>query len=230
MKIKHFILFFAILALSACTQAASSEQPTITSAPTNTSVPTDAPAPASPMATAVVTQAEVIDKIEAICFRNSDETRLLINDIQGYCLQYPVGYDIVFSSDMDIMLMKRSVLNSLDPSLFIHVEPSNGRTVEQAADQLIADYSVPSLEVKRASLEIDQEQAIMLDGLTGQDINRQVVVLHNDRLYHLTIMPMEGSPDVHTQAEALYNTLIQSFNFRPETNLCPDCPPPTERP
>jgi hypothetical protein len=94
----------------------------------------------------------------------------------------------------------------------------------------VADYSVPGLEVKRVPLVIDQEQAIMLDGLTGESPNRQVVVLHNDRLYHMTIIPMEGSPGINAQAEALYNTLIQSFTFRPETNLCPDCPPPTETP
>jgi hypothetical protein len=131
---------------------------------------------------------------------------------------------------MQIMLVKRSILNPEDPILFINVEPSDGRTVEQVADQLVADYSVPGLEVKRVPLEIDQEQAIMLDGLTGQDINRHIVVLHNDRLYHMTIMPMEGSPDVLTQAEALHNTVIQSFNFRPETNIRPDYPPPSETP
>jgi hypothetical protein len=128
------------------------------------------------------------------------------------------------------MLVKGSVLNSEDPRLFIVVDPADGRTVEQVADQLIADYSVPGLEVKRVSLEIDQEQAIMLDGLTGESPNRQVIVLHNDLLYHMTIIPMENSPDVHLQAEALFNTLIQSFNFHPETNLCLDCPPPSETP
>ncbi len=218
MKIKHFILLLAILTLSACAQVARSEQLTITSAPT------------APVVTAVVTQTEATNKIEAICIRNSEETQLLINIVQGYCLQYPIGYDIVFPYEMEIMLVKRSILNAEDPILFIDVEPSDGRTVEQVADQLVADYSVPGLEVKRVNLEIDQEPAIMLDGLTGQDINRQVVVLHNDRLYHMTIIPMDGSPDIHAQAEALYNLVIQSFTFHTETNLCPDCPPPSETP
>jgi hypothetical protein len=128
------------------------------------------------------------------------------------------------------MLVKRSMLNAIDPKVIIDVKPTNGTTVEQAADQLVADYSVPGLEVKRVLLEIDHEQAIMLDGLTGEDINRQVVVVHNNHLYHLTIIPMEGLPEVNTQAEALFTTITQSFNFRPETNLCPDCPPPTELP
>lgn len=216
MKIRHTILFFAILTLSACTQAAISEQPVNTSAPV------------SPVAAAVVTQAEATNIIEPKCFRNSEDTQLLINMIQGYCLQFPIGYDIVLANEMEVMLVKRSILNPTDPKVIIDVKPADGKTVEQVADQITADYSVPGLDVKRASLEIEQEQAIMLDGLTGEDINRQVVVVHNDRLYHMTIIPMEGSPDVSAQAEALFSTVIQSFNFRPETNLCPDCPPPYE--
>ena len=217
-NLKNIAFLFLALTLAACAQAARSEQLANTSAP------------AGPVVTAVVTQAEAINKIEAICIRKSEETQLLINLAQGYCLQYPNGYDIVFPNEMEIMLVKRSILNAEDPKFMINVEPTNGKTVEQVADQLAADYGVPGLEVKRVPLEIDQEQAIMLDGLTGQDPNRQVVVIHNDRLYHMTITPMENSPDVLAQAEALFNSVIQSFNFRPETNLCPDCPPPSENP
>ncbi len=242
MKIRYFILFFAILALSACAQAARAEQLANTSVPagpvviagatqaeaTNKAVATQAEAANK----AVVTQAEATNKIEARCVRNSEQTQLLINIVQGYCLHYPNGYDIVFQNEMEIMLVKGSILNSEHPSLIINVEPADGKTVEQAADQLVADYGVPGLEVKRVPLVIDQEQAIMLDGLTGQDVNRQVVVLHNDRLYHMTITPMEYSyaPDVHAQAEALFNTVIQSFNFHPETSFGSDCPPPSETP
>jgi hypothetical protein len=59
MKIRHLILFFAILTLSACAQSTRSEQLVNTSAPT------------SPVVTALVTQAEVTNKIEAKCVRNS---------------------------------------------------------------------------------------------------------------------------------------------------------------
>jgi hypothetical protein len=93
MKLRHIILFVAILALSACAQAAKPEQAA------NTAAPID------PAGTAVVTQAEATNKIEAICFRNSEETQLLMNFAQGYCLQYPAGYDIALESEMDIMLV-----------------------------------------------------------------------------------------------------------------------------
>ena len=229
MKVKQLFLFLVILTLSACNQVASPEQPARSEQAPSSVQPANTPAPASPVALAVVTQTEATNKIEAICFRNSEETQLLINSPQGYCLQYPVGYDIAIGNGTKIMLVKRTPLNAEDPNIFIDVEPADGRTVEQVADQLIADYSVPGLEVKRESLVIDGEQAIRIDGLTGQDPNRHVVVIHNNRLYHLTIT-LQNMPDMLAQTEALYNTVIQSFTFHPETNLCTDCPPASETP
>jgi hypothetical protein len=211
MKIKHSILFIAMLTLSACAQTVRAEQQTNTSAT------------AAPVVDAVVTQAEATNTMEARCFRNSEATQLLINFAQEYCLQYPTGYDIAFQSEADTMLVKQSILNAEDPNLIINIDPADGKTIEQFADQLVADYSIPGLEVKRESLVIDQEPAIRIDGLTGQDPNRQVVVIHNDRFYHLTFVLMQNSPEVRAQAEALYNTVIQSFSFHPETNLRGDC-------
>ena len=231
MKLRHIILFLVILTLSACAQSNRSGQMANTSAPADlaTSAVVNQ-TEATNIVTATVTQSETTNKIEAICFRNSEQTQLLINSPQGYCLQYPVGYDIAIGNGTKIMVVKRTPLNSEDPNVFINVEPADGRTVEQVADQLIADYSVPGLEVKRKSLVIDGEQAIRIDGLTGQDPNRHVVVIYNDRLYHLTISLMQNTPEVVAQAEALYNTVIQSFTFHPETNLCMDCPTPSETP
>ncbi len=236
MKIRYFILFFAILILSACAQAARAEQLTNSSVPAGlvaTAVATQSEATNEAVTQAEVTNkpathSEATNKIEARCVRNSEKTQLLMNSVLGYCVQYPVGYDIALLNDMEIMVVKRSPMNAEDPHLFINVKPADGMTVEQVADQLVADYSVPGLEVKRVSLKIDQEQAIVLDGLTGQDPNRQVVVVQNDRIVHMTIAPITNSTDGLAQAEELYNTAIQSFTFHPETNLYGDCPPSSE--
>jgi hypothetical protein len=78
-------------------------------------------------------------------------------------------------------------------------------------------------------LTIDGEAAIMLDGLSGQDPNRQVVVLHKDYLYRLFFIQFnKDQPEAYAKAETLYTTVIQSFNFRPESNACPGCPAPEE--
>jgi len=219
MKSKTFIhlLIFAALALSACS-------PAIRVIPETPVSPQD-----SQTQTEVLSEPQAEQDIEGKCVRNSDETRLLIDMVHGYCLQYPAEYDIAYPNENEIMLIKRSILNVSEPRVHIEVQPANGASVEQAADQLVADYSVPGMEVTRTPLTIDGEVAIMLDGLSGQEINRQLVVVHGNRLYHLMFLPMDKSQaEVFTKSEVLYNTLTRSFNFRPDTNACPDCPPPSE--
>ena len=166
------------------------------------------------------------ERTEVKCIRDTEGTRLLIQDAQGYCLQYPAEYDLAFPNDSEIILIKRSMVNVTEPSAHIKVQPAEGRTVEQAADQLVADYSIPGMEVTRTSLTIDGEHAVVLDGLSSQDINRQLVVIHNDRLVHLVFLPMDKSQaETYSQAQVLFETVVRSFNFHPESNVCPDCTP-----
>lgn len=169
------------------------------------------------------------ERTEVKCVRDTEDTRLLIQGVKGYCLQYPAEYDLAFPNESEIMLVKRSMVNVTEPSVHIQVQPATGKTVEQAADQLVADYSVPGLEVTRTALTIDGEEAVVLDGLSGQDVNRQLVVIHEDRLYHLVFIPMDKSQaETYSQAQALYETVVRSFNFHPESNVCPDCPSATD--
>jgi|GEM_PF-2539002 len=165
------------------------------------------------------------------CIRSSDEVRLLINSVHQYCLQYPAEYDVFYPNESEIKLIKRSMLNVSEPSVSINVQPADGMSVDQAADGFLAAYTFPESELVRVSLEIDGEKAIMLDKLPGQDINRQVFVVHNNVLYQLTFLPMdESQADVYAQAEDLFDTIVSSFNFSPESNACPDCPSPEDYP
>jgi hypothetical protein len=174
----------------------------------------------------VTTEPEATPNLEAICLRNSNETRLLINSVYGYCLQYPAEYDVVFENPTMVILFKISTLNATDPNFNIDIQPANGMTVEQAAEKVVGLYTVPGLEVQQKEIIMDGVKAIVLDGLTGQDPNRRVVIVHKDILYTLYFALMDrNQPEVYAQAEDLYNTVIQSFNFRPESNLCGDCAP-----
>ena len=153
--------------------------------------------------------------------RSSDEVRLLINSVHQYCLQYPAEYDVFFPNESEMMMVKRYVLSISKPSVSITVEPAGDVTLEGAADQ------IAGVEVIRQPLTIGGEAAIMLDGLSGQDPNRQVVILHNGHLYNLYLLQMnKNQPELYAQAEIPYSTVIGSFNFRPDTNMSLDCPVP----
>jgi hypothetical protein len=168
---------------------------------------------------------QAAEDIAGKCLRNSDEERLFINFVHGYCVRYPAEYDIAYPNQSEIMLIKRSILNVEDPRVHITVKLSEGTTIEQAADQIEADYAIPGMDVVLTDLTISGEPAIMLDGLSGQDPNRQVVVIHGDNLYHLYFSPLaDKQTDVYKKVEALYKVVIESFTFRTQTNACPDCP------
>lgn len=162
--------------------------------------------------------------IVAACVRYSDETRLFINDLQGYCLRYPADYDVATFHTNGVVFFKHSVLNATDPNLRIEIQPADGITVEQAADQIAAAYAIPGEEPSQVEMALDGEKAIALLGLSGQDPNRRVVVIHQGYLYTLIFVEMDTNrPEIAAQTEKLYNTVIQSFNFHPEGNLCLDC-------
>jgi hypothetical protein len=221
MKTRLFFpfLIFTVAVLSACAQAAVAlPVPGVT--PSNEAGPPE-----------VFVDAETGQTITAICSRSSDEVRLLINSVQGYCLQYPAEYDVFLPNKSEAKLFKRSILSGSEPSVMIRVQPAGEVTLEEAADQIARVYAIPGTEPVRAPLVIDGEPATMLDGLSGQDPNRQVVVLHDDQLYYLTFLEFgKDMPEEYAQFESLYNTVTQSFNFRPGSNACPDCPEPEKGP
>lgn len=220
----HFLIFI-VLVLSACVQT-SQAKPVVDVTPKadqmNSLVRVET-------VIEVGIEPETVQDIDGTCTRNSNKKRLLINFVHGYCLQYPVEYDVTFANANQVMFFKGSILNTSEPNFHIDVQPAGGMTVEQAADKIAEVYAIPGSEPRRMELSLGGEKAIMLDGLSGQDPNRQVVVLHEDSLYTLFFMQMDkNQPKVYAQAEALYGTVIQSFNFRPETNACPDCLPPAK--
>jgi hypothetical protein len=214
-KFFHFLIF-AALVLSACSQA-------VAASPEPGKTPDAGVEPP-----AVFTDAETGQEITVKCSRSSDEVQLLVNSALGYCLQYPPEYDIFFPSESEIWLFKRSVLNANEPRVSIKVQPAGEETLEKAADQIAQDHAVPGTEPIRETLTMDGEKAIMLGGLSGQDPNRQVVVQHNDQLYHLFFVEFNNSNPEYEHFETLYNMVIQSFNFSPESNPCPGCPPESD--
>jgi hypothetical protein len=200
------LMICAVLALTACTQSLSAS---------GGQIPPE-----------VIMDPTSSQNSEGKSLQNPGETLQLINMVAGYCLQYPAEFDVAFFKPNNIMFFKSSILNVSEPNLRIDVQPASGISVDQAADKIVADYAVPGVEVPRVEMSICGEKAIMLDGLSGQDPHRQVVILHKDSLYTLFFIQMDkDQPELVAQADALYDTVVASFNFRPETNLWIDCQP-----
>jgi hypothetical protein len=147
---------------------------------------------------------------EISCPETTADMRLLTNERHDYRLLCPVGYKVEKPSEMVTVLVVSSLLNAEDPRVNILVEDAGGRTADELAQQIAADFE--DFPIERGSVVLGGVEAILLDKVPGQDINRQVIVVHDDQLYRLTFMPADGQVgEVCTQMESLYTTVIDSF-------------------
>jgi hypothetical protein len=146
---------------------------------------------------------------------------VLTNEEHGYSLRYPTGYDVQYPNEHEAVILVSSLLDVEQPRVHVEVQDAGGRTVEQAADELVADLAPIGWNVERSNLTIDGEEAVVLNNVPGQDISRQVLVVHRDRLYKLTFVLVGGEyGEVYSRVEALYITIINSFKFLPAPVAC----------
>jgi hypothetical protein len=135
----------------------------------------------------------------------------------NFCLLHPDGYSVDEGTANQVVLFAGSLQDVEHPKLFILVGNAQGRTVEQIADELVAEVqgSVPGYEVERTiGLTLGYEPAWVLENMPGQEISRHVMVVHHDQLYRLTFIPADpGMGDVYGQMEALYELVVKSFRF-----------------
>jgi len=160
--------------------------------------------------------------IPAGCPIAGHTTRLLINSAHGYCLLYPDSYvPLPAAEGSSTEIVKGQMMNHVDPRVSIHVEDAAGRTLAEVADQLDADFALPGIAVERSSITIDGVEAIVLDNLPGQDLNRRIVLLHNARLYSFFLTPLGETEAARAAAEAFFQGVLGSLRFFDATSASP---------
>jgi predicted small lipoprotein YifL len=159
------------------------------------------------------------------CPAATADTRLLTNEAEGYCLLYPTEYKVERPNANEIDLVIGSLLNVQDPRVSIVVEAADGRSAEQMADGFLA--AVDGFDVTRTSTAVAGVEAIVLDNLPGQELNRRVWFVHNGRSFQMMFTPADQSlGEPYTQMEALYELITDSFTaFAPLDDVKPgsDC-------
>ena len=151
---------------------------------------------------------------EDACPTPTNDLKLLTNAEDGYCLLYPAAY----STD----LPRYIVINPInspgdipgDAWVSIYAEAAAGRTAAQVADAEIAAVG-EGFNITRTDIVVDGAQGVMVDGLPGQDSNRQVFIVNNAKLYRIMFAPWTPNIDAYPQLEELYKTVIQTLHFLP---------------
>jgi hypothetical protein len=176
-----------------------------------------------------------VDELSAAdCPEATPGTHQLIDAARGICFLYPSNFDaFVYSDGSGFTLYVRPLLGGHEaPVMWFTSEPANGRSLEEVTTQRLADYAFP--DTQSQAITLGGEPASMLDNLPGQDTNRRVVAIHDDRVIDFVIDHIgKNYGPAGEQAEAAYSMITGSFRFigvDPEAPLVagPECPEPVE--
>jgi hypothetical protein len=83
-----------------------------------------------------------------------------------------------------------------------------------AAKEAEIEKTIPGLDVTWSfGYMLDGVPANQFDQVPGQDLSRQLVAVHRDRLYTLTFTPDDPTADAYGEMQTLYDMVLDSFNF-----------------
>jgi len=153
----------------------------------------------------------------ATCPTSTLDTELLTNTEDGYCLLYPTKYSTTVPHYIVINPVTAPGDIPGDAWVSIDMEAAAGHTAAQVADAQISSIG-SGFNITRTEAKVDDEQAVVVDGLPGPDPLRKVFIVHDDRLYTLIFMPWQPTAEgaeQHTPLEDLYTMIMQSLHFLP---------------
>jgi hypothetical protein len=144
----------------------------------------------------------------------NDTAQWFLSDQLGFCFSYPQGYTQLPYNDTVEIVAPDFPGSDLKGLFWLEISDSYDRTAEVIADQDMTSADSPS--VGRSFVTLDVEQAVVLDGMPGQDLQRRVYVVHDQTLYVLAFMPTRSeNKAAGDQMETLYAAVMNSWAWSP---------------
>jgi hypothetical protein len=169
-----------------------------------------------PTLASIATETPASSTSTGACPSETADLKLFTNANDGYCFLYPNENAAFPPYIVAINPNGISGGDSLpgDAVVIVNMEAASGRTAAQVADEKIAEAG-EGFNITRSEISIDGKQAIVVDGLPGQDPWREVFIVGNDRLYILFFDPWVPTADWFSELEKLYSSVIASFHVLP---------------
>ena len=169
-----------------------------------------------PTLTSMATETPASSTSTGACPSETAGLKLFTNADDGYCFLYPMENTAFPPYMVAINPNGISGGDSLpgDAVVIVNMEAASGRTAAQVADEKIAEAG-EGFNITRSEILMDGKQAIVVDGLPGQDPWREVFIVGNDRLYILFFDPWTSNADWFSELEKLYSSVIASFHVLP---------------
>jgi hypothetical protein len=155
--------------------------------------------------------------------RPATPTQLLTNELDGYRLLVPAGYQaVIYQNAMCLTQSEAWMMACHVANAIIEVSDASGRSLSQVAEEVAAQGN-PDIPVRRTDLVVSGVEAIRLDDIYTYDVLRKVVMVSDDRVYILIFLPWGEGVEDFARLEDLYNTVIGSFAIlhSPDAALSP---------
>ncbi len=144
----------------------------------------------------------------------SDTEELFSSDQLGLCFSYPQGYTQIPNTDTVEIAAPDLAGTDMKGLFWLEISDSYNRTAEEIAAQ-DTTYAT-GVDVGRWTVTLGGEQAVVLDGMPGQDLQRRVYVVHQQTLYVLAFMPTRTeNKAAFNQMESLYTAVTNSWAWSP---------------
>ena len=151
---------------------------------------------------------------ESPSIQNTNESMLFSSDQLGICFSYPQGYTEYPYNDTVEIAAADLPASGMKGLFWLEMSDAYGRSAEQIADEDLA--MDPGLNVERWTVTLGGEPAIVLDGMSGQDLQRRVYIVRGQTLYILAFMPTRSENQaVNDQMEALFTAVTSSWAWSP---------------
>jgi hypothetical protein len=148
----------------------------------------------------------------ANCVEAKPGTKQVIYAAQGVCFLYPDNFEVFQVADGSLTLYVDSLLNTEEPLASIQFKSLDGRSIQEVIPDYPSDAELATMSF--LTIDLGGEIATVMDNLPGQDINRRVFALHEDRIIDIMITRFGPEYDVvGEQAEVLFATITESFRF-----------------
>ncbi len=154
------------------------------------------------------------------------ETETAVVPVQGiayesldYCFEYPQDFTQLINGDQVEVVGPQSASNH-DPGLvWIDAVDAQGRSaLDIATEEVNAFGGSP----ERSIVMLGGEEALVLDGMPGQDAIRKAYIVHNGLLYTLNFSPFQsGNDTADAQMETLFEFVTSSWVWISSGGPCP---------
>jgi hypothetical protein len=136
-----------------------------------------------------------------------------------FCFSYPKGYTLLPYGESVEVVGPQSGSVPEPGMMWIDVSNAQDRTAEDVADEELS--FVAGLNPPRYPVMLGGEEAVVLDGMPGQNLVRRVYIVHGGRLIIPTFSPY-GSDNAfaNEQMEALYAAATSSWVWISSSEPC----------